>query len=127
MIGSELNREEKLAYDFAVHWRDPAYCPDLTGLDWPRFASLLCNNRMGVLARQVFERVNPAIPQDAQKILEAQIEKYEHAAFLFEGALKSYLASAATHNIETLVLKGLWLSEKVYHEPALRPGSDIVT
>jgi hypothetical protein len=125
MTQTELRREEKLAYEIAIHWRDPEYCPDLSNVDWLRFANLLCNNRMSVLARQVFDRVNPSIPQDAQKLFSAQIEKYAHAATIFEDALKTYLVSAASHNIDTLVLKGLWLSEKVYNNPGMRPGSDI--
>ncbi len=125
MTRSGLTPEEELVYEFAVHWRDKDYCPDLAGLDWLHFANLLCKNRMGVLARQIFERLKPAIPADAQKIFDTQIEKYEQAVSIFEEPLKTYLVSASEHNLDTLVLKGLWLCEKIYNNPAMRPGSDI--
>ncbi len=125
MTRTELTQEEKLAYEFAVHWREPDYCPDLSSVDWLRLANLLCNNRMGVLGSQVFERAKPTVPQDAQKLFDEQIEKYKRAASLFEGPLKTYLASAAKRDLDTLVLKGLWLCEKIYKNPVMRPGSDI--
>jgi hypothetical protein len=125
MTSTVLTHEEELVYEFAIHWREADYCPDLSGIDWLRFADLLCKNRMGVLARQVLTRTETRIPPAAQKIFDMQIEKYEQAASLFEGPLQTYLASASKHNLDTLVLKGLWLCEKIYQYPSMRPGSDI--
>jgi hypothetical protein len=42
--------EEGLAYEFAQHWREEIYHPNLAKVDWLRFANLLTHNRMGVLA-----------------------------------------------------------------------------
>ena len=50
--------EERLAYEFAIHWRDEGYNPSLQGIDWLRFAKILTHNRMAVLARQVFARMD---------------------------------------------------------------------
>ena len=117
--------EERLAYEFAIHWRDESYRPDLQGIDWLRFAKILTHNRMAVLARHVIARTNPSIPAEAQKLLREQAERYERAAFKLGDALTTYLKSADVHNLPTIVLKGLWLCEKIYHVPSMRPGGDI--
>ena len=121
----DLSLEEKLAYEFAQHWRDENYRPDLQSVDWLRFATILVHNRMTVLAGQVFARVNPSIPQDAQKLIGEQTERYERSAYKLGEALTTYLRSAETRGINTIVLKGLWLCEKIYHVPSMRPGGDI--
>jgi hypothetical protein len=78
-----------------------------------------------VLARQVFARVTLSIPPDAQKMIREQAEKYERSASKLGDALIAYLKSAETMDIPTIVLKGLWLCEKIYHVPSMRPGGDI--
>jgi putative nucleotidyltransferase-like protein len=117
--------EEQLAYEFAKYWRDEEYRPNLQNIDWLRFAKLLTHNRMAVLAMQIFSRVNATIPQDAQKLIQEQTERYERSAFKLGSALTTYLKSADGQSIETIVLKGLWLCEKIYQVPSLRPGGDI--
>jgi hypothetical protein len=121
----ELSLEERFAYEFARHWRDENYYPDLQDVDWLRFAKILVHNRMTVLAKQVFARVNPLIPQDAQRLIREQTEKYERSAYKLGDALSTYLKAADTRNIPTIVLKGLWLCEKIYQVPTMRPGGDI--
>jgi len=120
-----LTLEESLAYEFALHWRDENYRPNLQHVDWSRFARLLTHNRMSVLAAPILRRVNASISHDAQKILTEQIQKYQRSATKLGESLVSYLQSAQTRKIETIVLKGLWLCEKIYGEPAMRPGGDI--
>ena len=121
----DLTGEERLAYEFATRWRDEGYRPDLTNIDWLRFANLLRHNRMTVLARQVLARLNPSIPPEAQELMGEQTEKYERSASRLGEALTTYLQSAGTHGIETIVLKGLWLCEKIYQVRFMRPGGDI--
>ena len=120
-----LTIEEQLAYEFALHWREDQYRPHLQNIDWLRFANILIHNRMAVLAGQVFARVQPSIPPDAQKLLQEQVEKYERSALNLGEALTTYLKAAETRHIPTIVLKGLWLCEKIYHLPSMRPGGDI--
>ncbi|HSL27824.1 MAG TPA: nucleotidyltransferase family protein, partial [Anaerolineales bacterium] len=120
-----LSREEQLAYEIARHWRDETYQPDLETIDWLRFAKLLTHNRMAVLAMQVFARTDPVIPVEAQKLIHEQAEKYERSASKLGNALTSYLRAAEAHGIQTIVLKGLWLCEKIYQVPSMRPGGDI--
>lgn len=117
--------EESLAYEFAIHWRNDSYRPNLQHVDWSRFAHLLTHNRMAVLATPILERVNASIPQEARKLITEQTEKYERSAFKLGQSLVFYLQSAQTKNIETIVLKGLWLCEKIYGNSAMRPGGDI--
>ncbi|HET9907847.1 MAG TPA: nucleotidyltransferase family protein, partial [Anaerolineales bacterium] len=120
-----LTLEESLAYEFARHWRDENYRPDLHNIDWTRFARLLTHNRMAVLAAPILERVNAQIPPEAQKLLREQKEKYKRSAASLGSALVTYLKAAKTREIPTIILKGLWLCEKIYDNSSMRPGGDI--
>jgi hypothetical protein len=121
----DLSPEEQLAYEFALHWRDEEYRPDPGNVDWMRFALILVHNRMTVLAQQIFARINPSIPPDAQKLIRVQVELYERSASKLGDALTTYLKAADSRNISTIVLKGIWLCEKIYQIPSMRPGGDI--
>src|SRR5688572_28922315 len=116
-----LTRDEKLAYEFALHWRDENYHPDLGNVDWLRFANILVHNRMTVLAQPILARVNPSIPPEALKPIREQRERYERSASKLGDALITYLKAADSRNISTIVLKGLWLCEKIYQVPSMRP------
>ena len=120
-----LSPEEILAYEFANRWRDENYRPASQDMDWLRFAKILTDNRISVLVMQIFERVDSPIPADARKLIHEQAEKYERSASKLGNALITYLKSAETHDIKTIVLKGLWMCEKIYQNPAIRPGADI--
>ena len=120
-----LTTEEKLAYELALHWRGENYRPDLQGVDWLRFATILVHNRMAVLAKRVLARVDSSIPPEAQKLIREQVERYERSVSKLGDALIAYLNSAETRDIPTIVLKGLWLCEKIYQVPSMRPGGDI--
>jgi hypothetical protein len=124
-IQMNLSPEEILAYEFANRWRDENYRPALKDIDWPRFAQILSHNRMSVLAMQIFERGEISIPVDARKLIREQAEKYERSASKLGSALTTYLKSADACDLKTIVLKGLWMCEKIYQNPALRPGGDI--
>jgi hypothetical protein len=80
---------------------------------------------MAVLAMQILAPANVSIPQEAQKLLREQTERYERSAIKLGSALTTYLKSAEIHGIQTIVLKGLWLCNKIYKLPSMRPGSDI--
>jgi hypothetical protein len=123
----ELTREENLAFEFAHHWRAADYHPDLQGVDWVRFAKLLSHNRMGVMALKIIQKagLSDQMPQAADQILKEQADKYESSASRLGEALTTYLHAAAANNLDTIILKGLWLCEKIYQVPAMRPGGDI--
>jgi len=124
-LKTNLSLEEQLAYEFAHHWRDEHYRPNLEEVDWLRFAKLLTHNRMAMLAMQIFARANISIPQEAQKLIREQADRYERSASKLGSALITYLKAADERCIETIVLKGLWLCENIYQVPAMRPGGDI--
>lgn len=121
----QLTPEEKLAFEFANHWRDENYRPDLLNLNWTPFAKLLTHNRMSALAAPILERSNAEIPLEAQKLLNEQAEKYKWSVTKLGAALVTFLQSSNSLGIESIVLKGLWLCEKIYHNLAMRPGGDI--
>jgi hypothetical protein len=120
-----LSPEEQLAYELAYSWRDENYCPALHNVDGLRLAELLTRNRMAVLALQILSRGNASLPKESQKLLLEQAERYERSATKLGGALTNYLKVANVRRIETIVLKGLWLCEKIYRVSSLRPGGDI--
>lgn len=122
---TSLSPEERRAYEFAGHWRDENYRPGVEEIDWARFAKILTHNRMAVLARRVLARTDLSIPPEAQSLIREQADKYGRAAARLGEALTTYLHAAETRNIPTIVLKGLWLCEKIYHEASMRPGGDI--
>jgi hypothetical protein len=124
-IKTNLSSEEILAYEFANCWRDENYYPALQEIDWLRFAKILSHNRMSALAMQVLKRDDRSIPAEAWKLMCEQAEKYERSASKLGSALITYLKAAETDDIKTIVLKGLWLCEKIYQDPAMRPGADI--
>jgi hypothetical protein len=113
--------EENLAYEIARQWRDENYRPDLKGIDWQKFAHLLTHNRMSVLAMPIVERTGATIPI----AIPEQAEKYQRAAKKLGDALVTYLHAAKSCGLETIVLKGLWLCNKVYRNISMRPGGDI--
>ncbi|HEX6033311.1 MAG TPA: nucleotidyltransferase family protein, partial [Anaerolineales bacterium] len=92
---------------------------------WLRFAKILVHNRMAVLATHIFTRVQPSIPSHAEALIREQQERYERSAAKLGEALTTYLKAAEAQNIPTIVLKGLWLCERVYQLPSMRPGGDI--
>src|SRR5688572_7133987 len=121
----QLTLEERLAYEFANHWRDENYRPDLSNINWTRFAKLLTDNRMAILAAPILENSKAEISPGAQKLIHEQAEKYKRSASRLGAALVTYLKTAKTREIPTIILKGLWLCEKIYHNSAMRPGGDI--
>ena len=124
-IKMNLSPEEILAYEFANRWRDESYRPASQDIDWLRFAKILTYNRMSVLAMQILERVDSSISADALNLMREQAEKYKLSASKLGNALITYLKSAETRDIKTIVLKGLWMCGKIYQNPAIRPGADI--
>lgn len=121
----QLTPEEKLAFEFANRWHDKNYRPGLLNINWIRFAKLLTHNRMATLAAPILERNNADLSPDAQKLINEQAEKYKRSASKLGEALVTYLKTADTREIPTIILKGLWLCEKIYHNSSMRPGGDI--
>ena len=121
----DLSPEEQLTHEFAYSWRADSYCPALHNVDGLRFAKLLTRNRMAVLAMQILSRADATLPNEGQKLLLEQAERYERSAAKLGSALINYLKAAEVRGIETIVLKGLWLCEKIYRVPSMRPGGDI--
>jgi len=88
---TNLSLEEQLAYEFAHAWRDENYRPGLQTIDWLRFAKILTHNRMAVLARQIFTRLNVSVPENAEKLIQEQTERYERSASKLGSALTATL------------------------------------
>ena len=124
---SGLAPEEKLAVAFGRNWRTADYRPELRAVDGRRFAQILCHNRMAVLGLEILQRsgAQHELAWDALQILRQQADEYQVVGSSLGGALTTYLELAASRGIDTIVLKGLWMCDRVYGHPSLRPGSDI--
>ena len=120
-----LSPEETLAYEFANRWRDENYRPASQDMDWLRFAKI-----SPIIAC-------PYWPCKSSNVLIYPFLQTRGSSFANKlknmnappprlgNALITYLKSAETRDIKTIVLKGLWMCEKIYQNPAIRPGADI--
>ena len=96
-------------------------------LDWERVIEIGLDNRMSTLLEGVLARTGlmERLPETAALALEKGVARYEHLADVMSDALRQYLQHASERDQDVVVLKGLWLSEKIYGQASLRPGADI--
>lgn len=120
-----LNAAEAYLWQLGAAWRDAP--PPPPGLDWDRLVAVALDNRMPVLLDQVLRAggLRADLSPAAEAALARGVAKYRRQAALLGRALADYLGHAAALGQDVVVIKGLWLSIKIYGEAALRPGSDI--
>ncbi len=125
----QLSPEESLLWACARHWPEPQSAVDLAqaGIDWDVAVKVAVDNRMQILLRQALAKrqMIASLPEDAATLLQRACARTEQAADMLTVALGQYLSFAARRNQEVVVLKGLWLSERIYGDKNMRPGGDI--
>lgn len=126
-MGMGLTAEEDYLWACGREWRGPLARERTEGLDWDRVVAVGIKNRMPVLLADVFRAtgVMTCLSPGARAELEAGVAKYRDNARRLGEDLRCYLNHAARRGQAVVVLKGLWLSLKVYGNAAMRPGSDI--
>lgn len=120
-----LTLEEEFLWQCARSWRDPRSPP--SGLDWDRAASLAVKNRMGPLLQVVLQEtgVEHQLPHGALRALRRDVALQRYRARLFGRELRRFLRLAGRRRLPVVVIKGLWLSSKIYGLGHMRPGGDI--
>lgn len=118
--------EETFLWDVAKHWRTPEKLT-FPVLDWAQIAKICVPNRMATLIKGVLTTrdVWPALPAAPRAEIEASAQRLHDNAALMSASLAEYLKRAHLRGLDTVVLKGLSISNNVYGDPAMRPGGDI--
>lgn len=123
-----LSAEEAFLWHIARHWNSAESTLQFpTQLNWPRFVKLVAANKMGVLVTSYLRQHAwlSRLPADAAAAL-AEAETANRAkAETLTRVLCDYMQLADEANVPTIPLKGLWVSERIYHNPAVRPGHDL--
>lgn len=124
---SNLSPEERYLWACGRNWRNPAPPANPEQLDWERVIALALANRMQTLLDQILTQTNlwPYVSEAAKDSLHAGVAKYEKKATELGAVVKQYMPLAAQQQLPTLPLKGLWVSCKLYDNPAMRPGHDL--
>lgn len=122
-----LTPEEACLWQWASTWRNPTASAVQAQLNWERLVALAVKNRMQTLLQQVLVAtgLQVQLPPTAAAALQEAAAKYQDNAQRLGTTLRHYLHHAAAYNQEVVVLKGLWLSLKIYGHAAMRPGNDI--
>ncbi len=122
-----LSPEEAFLWSCARNWPNPPETVDPASLDWQTIVPLAVRNRMQVLLDRQIEASNMrvALPRDAADALHVAVDKYVTSAGDMTALLRRYLPRASERRIDSAVFKGMHLCEKIYHDPEIRPGTDI--
>ena len=121
---TRLSAENAFLWHIAHHWRNPSPFPQ-TNLDWQTVVQTAIKNKMPMLLHRYLQTVGQGLPVAAADQLEASIAAYQEKATTFTDALRSYAAQANAQAVPTIPLKGLWVAERVYGQPDMRPGHDM--
>ena len=128
-----LTAEEAFLWEFARCRRavggGRAVDPDLpeTGLDWERVVEIAVDNRLPTLLAGYLQLtgLDARLPPTARGRLAVAVKLFDYRTRLFTRALRQFLDHAAARGLPVVVLKGLWLSHKVYGKANSRPGGDV--
>ena len=123
---TQLNQEETFLWDLARYWRDPSVrlaAPD----DWSRLVALAIDNKMTVLldGYLVQRGLRDQLPIGAADQLEKGVSVSAEKAQSLTSVLRDYMPLARQAGVPTIPLKGLWVSERIYGNPQMRPGHDL--
>ena len=122
-----LTLEETFLWDCANHWRTPETITIPETLDWARVTAVGVPNRMATLLRRllVARSMWDSLPGAPRTEIETSANRLRDNAAMMSATLAEYLRRADERGLETVVLKGLSISNNVYGDPAMRPGGDI--
>jgi hypothetical protein len=128
-----LTAEEDLLWGLARSFATAREWPHFTAptnaerLDWNKIVAVAAPNRILPLLNGllVANGLLSLLPTEAQDALRDGMTKATENAARLAGALQQYLHLATMRGLETVVMKGIWLSSRVYGDPTLRVGADI--
>lgn len=118
---------EEFLWDCARGWRAPERLGIPPELDGAALVTLALRNKAQVILQRALSGLSepPALEPAAERALARGIRKHTFWAGYLGEALRSFLALADQRGLPVTVIKGLWLCEKLYGDPAMRPGADI--
>ncbi len=123
---------DETLWSLARSWRSLEQLEIGEDVDWNRLLQVATANRMQSLLGRLLDDLDrvsapsrPPISPQIKSEIRNQIARLEQNAETMSRALRQYLAYAAEQQMDTVVLKGLWLSLKIYGEARMRPGGDI--
>ena len=122
-----LNPEENFLWTLAQQWRHPDTIIPGEQLDWEAIIALAIDNKMTVLlhdflaARGLTQTLPDASAKQLADAYAVSVEKSESLA----NVLRDYMVLANSAELPTIPLKGLWVSERIYGNPRMRPGHDL--
>ena len=122
-----LSAEEAFLWQLAREWRDPKPLVDVPALDWEQVIDLAIENKMSVLVGDYLRQqgLMGLLSRDVLgRLASAEAVNREKASSLTK-ILHDYMALAEANNVPTIPLKGLWVSNRIYHNPQMRPGHDL--
>jgi len=101
--------------------------------DWNKLQQFLINNKLVPLFYSKLIQLNQHSKKGSRtlspKYITQDLQKkylYYSSEFIrYRHTLKTILKEFSTHNIDTIVLKGAFITEKYYDNPVLRPMDDI--
>ena len=122
-----LSEEERFLWDLACCWRVPESINVAERLNWDAVVTLAIDNKMTVLlsdfvAARDLDSHLPTLSRT--KLTDAYAISEEKSASLAR-VLRDYMALANSAELPTIPLKGLWVSERIYGNPRMRPGHDL--
>lgn len=127
MTSMKLTAEEAYLWECACTWRNPSPPANPEALDWLQIVKVAQANRMATLLDRVLRQTGTLaqLPPQASQILEDGRHHLAEKAATFTGVLRQYARRAAQQELETMPMKGLWVSCNVYGDATIRPGHDM--
>lgn len=122
-----LTREEAYLWQCARSWRNPSPPNNPDSLNWSKIVATGQANRMVTLLDRVWQAtgMHSYLPAEALGTLEEWKGKMGKKAADFSQVLHQYMPVAAKQGLETMPMKGLWVSCNLYGNAAMRPGHDM--
>ena len=128
LTADNLSAEEALLWHITHTWRDeiaPNHPPP--DVDWTAFIELVVKNKLAVLVSDYLHaagwhaQLAPALAEQLDLAVAANHAK----AQTLSDVLRGYFELANANDVQTIPLKGLWVSERIYGNQAMRPGHDL--
>lgn len=122
-----LTAEEAFLWEVAQNWRKPLRREAPQELEWQRVVEIGLANKMATLLGQYLRQIDwwEVMPAAAQKTLAEGEAKFSKKARELSAVLQAYMPLAHKHHLESMPMKGLWVSCNLYGNAAMRPGHDL--
>lgn len=119
-----MTPEETYLWQLANRWRQPV--APAGAVNWPRLVEIAIHNRMQLLLHDMRQATGASDLDEATAAsLQAAVHKYRHQSHYLGFHLRRFMAQAAALGLPYVIIKGLWVAEKVYGRGDIRPGADI--